>query len=184
MAVPAGAPRRPRPRRGGGARDLASLHRHGHQHGVGGTGATTPAAGNVGCAGEVSSANFTGTAPGTPTESGSLNYTIGTAQSTATYSATNASSCNGTATYCEFTLASGALPTGLTLNTSTGVISGTPSGTATNYTFTVTATNPYGTSSATATQTLVLAAGAASQLVVTTQPRVPRAASPSPASPS
>ena len=137
---------------------------------MGGTGATSAVAGKVGCAGEVSSASFTGTVPGAPTESGSLAYTDGVAQSTATFSATGASSCNGTATYCEFTLASGTLPTGLTLNTSTGVISGTPSGTATNYTFTVTATNPYGTSSASASQTLVLAAGAASQLVFTTTP--------------
>ena len=128
--------------------------------------------GYVGCAGEVSSANFTGTAPGVPTESGSLSYTVGTAQSTATYTATGASSCDGTSTYCEFTLASGALPTGLTLNTSTGVISGTPSGTAGNYTFTVTATNPYGTSSPTGTQTLVLGAGSggATKLAFSTTP--------------
>ena len=142
----------------------------GTSNGEGGTGATTAAAGDVGCAGEVSSANFTGVVPGTPTESGSLSYTVGTAQSTATYTATGASSCDGTATYCEFTLASGALPTGLTLNTSTGVISGTPSGTAGNYTFTVTATNPYGTGSATATQTLVLAAGGATKLAFSTTP--------------
>ena len=58
----------------------------------------------------------------------------------------------------------------MTLNTSTGVISGTPSDTVGSYNFTVTATNPYGTSSATAMQTLVLAAGAASQLVFTTSP--------------
>ena len=119
----------------------------------------TATAGFPGCAGQVASANFTGSAPGTPTESGSLSYTVGTAQSTATYAATGASSCDGTTTYCEFTLASGALPTGLTLNTSTGQISGTPSGTAGSYTFTVTATNPYGTSTATATQTLALAEG-------------------------
>ena len=58
----------------------------------------------------------------------------------------------------------------MTLNTSTGVISGTPSGTAGNYTFTVTATNPYGTGSATGTQTLVLAAGGATKLAFSATP--------------
>lgn len=61
-------------------------------------------------------------------------------------SALTASGLNGTVTF-----SSGALPSGLTLNTSTGVVSGTPTATS-NATVTITAT---GSSSGTATSSLV-----------------------------
>ena len=63
-------------------------------------------------------------------------YTVGTA--IATQSATLTNSNPGLTT--TYAVTSGALPAGLTLNTSTGVISGNPT-TAGVFTFTVTATN-------------------------------------------
>ena len=46
---------------------------------------------------------------------------------------------------------SGTMPTGLTLNPTTGVVSGTPSGATADYTFTIKAANPAGSASTTFT---------------------------------
>ncbi len=99
-------------------------------------------------------ATFTVTATdsGSPACTGSLSYTVTPACPTITvspttlpsgtegsaYSATiSASGANGSYT---FAVTSGSLPTGLTLNTATGLINGTPSAAAT-YNFTITATD-------------------------------------------
>ena len=76
---------------------------------------------------------------------------MGYPQSTATYTAAGA---------VTYSLASGSLPTGLSL-TSAGVITGTAAGgTVGTYNFTVRATNPFGNGPATGTQTLTVAKGA------------------------
>jgi frataxin-like iron-binding protein CyaY len=126
-------------------------------YGGGGTGGSA-VAGYRGCAGNVTSATWTGNAPGTPTvTSGSLSFTAGTAGS-ATFSSPTGTS------YTE----SGTLPSGVIFNASTGVLSGTTSATG-SYPITVTATNGFGTSAAD-NATLIVTGGAATQLVITTQP--------------
>jgi large repetitive protein len=62
----------------------------------------------------------------------------------------------GTSPY-TFAVTSGALPTGTTLNTSSGVISGTPSATGT-FTFTITVTDSLGFTGSQAFQIIITAA--------------------------
>lgn len=114
----------------------------------------------------------TGVISGTPTTTGSYSVTVtatnsaGSANQTFTgtvggvaptittttlnsmwrafsFSQTLAYTGSGTIT---FAVASGSLPTGLSLNTSTGAITGTPSATG-SYSFTISATNSYGSAS-------------------------------------
>jgi hypothetical protein len=68
------------------------------------------------------------------TASGSLGTAFVDSNTSITISATS----DSTITY---SVTSGSLPTGLSLNSSTGVISGVPSGSATTYNFTITATD-------------------------------------------
>jgi sugar lactone lactonase YvrE len=120
----------------------------------------------------------TGTVSGTPTTAGAFNYTIlvtdangGTASNVISgtiaaavtivatpsattkvainYSQTNVAS-NGTTPY-TYSLASGALPAGTTLSTTTGTVSGSPT-TVQNFTYTIQVTDSVG-STATATTT-------------------------------
>ena len=63
----------------------------------------------------------------------------------------------------SFAVATGALPTGVTLATATGIISGTPT-TAQTAAFTISATNPQGTTSSSAQSVLVSAPAAATTL--------------------
>ena len=81
--------------------------------------------------------NIQGSAPPKITTASLLNGTVGTS-----YSQTLASDNNPT----NWSVTSGSLPAGLTLDTSTGEITGTPT-TADTYTFTVTATNTAGSDS-------------------------------------
>ena len=120
---------------------------------------------------EITSAVGTEAAPGTPTESGSLSlHRPAWPRARPPTAPPTRPRATGPPPYSSSPWRRVPCPSGLTLNTSTGVISGTPSGTAGSYTFTVSATNPFGTGSATLTQTLALAAGSASQLVFTTSP--------------
>ena len=100
------------------------------------------------------SATVNGSALAAPSISPStqnLNATVGTAiTATTTFTASNFS---GTPTYA---LSGGTLPTGLSFDSTTGVISGNPSSTLTSTTFTVTATS--GAQSATASITIVVSA--------------------------
>ena len=109
--------------------------------GYGGDTPTTRSAtaGYAGCAGTVTSAVWNGNAPSAPTlTSGSLTVTAGNALS-ATISSANTASYTLTWT--------GTTPSGVNFNSTTGAVSGTPT-VAGNYPFTVTSTNPFGTSSA------------------------------------
>ena len=92
--------------------------------------------------------------PGTQTVSGTQNSAI---TSTTAFSTTN---FTGSVTYSL--AGSVALPTGLSFNTSTGVLSGIPTSTLTATTFTVTATGA-SSGSATATISIAVAAAAAPQ---------------------
>jgi hypothetical protein len=87
---------------------------------------------------------------GTPTLTATQNTPIA---NTTGYTSTN---FTGTVTYSIAGAGGASLPTGLVLNTSTGVISGTPSTTLASTVFTVTATD--GTASATATISITVAA--------------------------
>ena len=87
---------------------------------------------------------------GTPTLSATQNTPI------ANTAAFNPANFTGTVTYSIAGAGGASLPTGLVLNTSTGVISGTPSTTLASTVFTVTATD--GTASATATISITVAA--------------------------
>ncbi len=114
--------------------------------GEGGTGPSgTEGSGDGGCAGSLT-LTFTGSAPATPSlTAGSLTFIVGSPGSV-TYSSTAASS------YSE----SGTLPSGVTFNTSTGVFSGTASVPGSYSGIIVTATNAYGSSSATSPFTITV----------------------------
>lgn len=90
-------------------------------------------------------------APGTQTIAGTQNSPISSS------TAFNTTNFTGSVTYSV--AGSVALPTGLSFNTSNGVLSGTPTSTLTATTFTVTATN--GTATATATISIAVAAAPA-----------------------
>lgn len=81
------------------------------------------------------------------------NGTFGVAYST------SLAAVGGTGTYSSWALTSGTLPTGLSLNTTTGVISGTPSATASSTPLTFTVTDDQPTTSAGANLTLTIVAG-------------------------
>lgn len=81
-------------------------------------------------------------------------------QSTA-YSYTFAASNNPT----SYAVASGTIPAGLSFNTSTGVLSGTPT-TAATYTFTISATNNSGTTNAAQSTVIIAASGGATVLTL------------------
>lgn len=99
-----------------------------------------------------------------PTTSSAPSFTAssppGGIQSTA-YSYTFAASNNPT----SYAVASGTIPAGLTFNTSTGVLSGTPT-TAATYTFTISATNNSGTTNAAQSSVTIAASGGATTLTL------------------
>jgi hypothetical protein len=101
-------------------------------------------------------------APGTQTVSGIQNTAI---TATTAFTPTN---FTGTVSYTIAGAGSVALPTGLSFNTSNGVLSGTPTSTLTATTFTVTATN--GTATATATISIAVAAASAPQTAQSVAP--------------
>jgi Ca2+-binding RTX toxin-like protein len=101
-------------------------------------------------------------APGTQTVSGIQNTAI---TATTAFTPTN---FTGTVSYTIAGAGSVALPTGLSFNTSNGVLSGTPTSTLTATTFTVTATN--GTATATATISIAVAAASAPQMAQSVAP--------------
>src|SRR5215472_15408533 len=72
------------------------------------------------------------------------------------YSGDTISSIGGTPPY-TYAVTSGSLPTGLSLNSSSGAISGTPS-VAGTYSFTITATDTFGASGSAAFQIIIVTA--------------------------
>lgn len=108
--------------------------------------------------------SFTATSPNvitvTPSTT-SVSATVSTAITDVTMSTTDSAVVTPT-TPLTFTIASGSLPSGLSINSSTGTISGTPavgSNTGSPYTVTVKATDPTGASGTSATITITVGTG-------------------------
>ncbi len=124
------------------------------------------------CAGTYSNLTFTTTDSGTPTPlnatSSALSITItaapaitfiGTIPATGTYNVaySGSAAATGGAGTLTYSVASGALPGGLTLNTSTGAITGTPTTTGVGtFTFKIAAADAYGDSATSALYTIVV----------------------------
>ena len=113
----------------------------------------TVTATNAGGTSSPATINFTITVPAPVVTGSSQSGTVGTAF-TYTISATNSPT--------SYAQTGGTLPAGLSLNTSTGVISGTPT-TVGSYSITVTATNAGGTSSAATINFTIVAAACVTQ---------------------
>ncbi len=92
--------------------------------------------------------------------------TLPSATKTGAYSQTLSTS-GGTTPFGAWSITSGSLPAGLTLNTSTGVISGTVLSTAVSETFTISITDANGVA---ATQTYTVTVNAAPSITTTTLP--------------
>lgn len=75
-------------------------------------------------------------------------------------------SASGGASALNYSITSGALPTGLTLTASTGVIAGTPTGNATTYNFTAQAADSYGDTPATQAYSITLNPGSGTHFAV------------------
>ena len=104
----------------------------------------------------VASSNFTVTVTDNANNTGSKAYTVAVAAATlgltpatlpnATFGTAYSQTVSGTGgsgTYTAYAVSAGALPTGLSLNTTSGAITGTPSANG-NFSFTVTATDSFG----------------------------------------
>ena len=89
-----------------------------------------------------------------------------TATATAGVAYSSTLTASGGAGALTFSITVGSLPTGLTLNATTGAITGTPTGTAQNYNFTAQAADNFGDTPATQAYTITLNPGSATHFVV------------------